>query len=91
MGLIKKFLGKILNGVTKFISFIFDVIINIFEIIVSLVRSIGRGLIGLISMGGCLFVLFSPYALALLFNPVITSFILLLIIIPILGLSLFHI
>ena len=86
MGLIKKFLGKILNGVTKFISFIFDVIINIFEIIVSLVRSIGRGLIGLISMGGCLFLfLFSPYALALLFNPVITSFILLLIIIPILG------
>lgn len=86
MNMLKKFFGNIINGVTKLISLIFDIIIAIIDTIVALVSSIGRGLYGIISMGGCLFlIMFSPYAIALLFNPAIMTFILLLIIIPILG------
>ena len=86
MNIFNKFFGNLINGMAKFISLIFDISITITETIVLLVRSIGRGLYGIISMGGCLMVfLLGPYALSLLFNPVVLPFITLLIIIPILG------
>ena len=86
MSVLNKFLGNVVNGVAKFISLVFDIFIFITESVVLLARSIGRGIYGLISMGGCLmFFIFGPYALALLFNPLIMTFVLLLIVIPILG------
>lgn len=86
MNILNKFFGSVINGVTKLISFVFDIFIGIVEGIVLLVRSIGRGLYGLISMGGCMLLfLLGPYAIGLLFNPLIMTFVALLIIIPILG------
>lgn len=86
MTVLNKFMGNIINVIAKVISIIFDIFIFITEAIVLLVKSIGRGLYGLISMGGCLMLmLFGPYALALLFNPLIMGFVILLIVIPILG------
>lgn len=83
---LNKFLGNIINGIAKFVSLIFEIIIQITDAIVIIVKSVGRGLYGLISMGGCLILfMFGPFALTLLFNPAIMTFILLLIIIPILG------
>ncbi len=86
MNILNRFWGSILNGLAKFLSLIFDIVIGITEGIVFFVRYIGRGLYGLISMGGCLIFFFlGPFAFTLLFNPAIMTFILLLVIIPILG------
>ncbi|MDR7870864.1 MAG: J domain-containing protein [Tissierellaceae bacterium] len=86
MNALNKFWGTIINGIAKFLSVLFDIVISITEGIVLFVRYIGRGLYGIISMGGCLiFFIFGPFALTLLFNPAIMTFILLLVIIPILG------
>ncbi|NLY45004.1 MAG: DnaJ domain-containing protein [Tissierella sp.] len=86
MSVLNSFLGSVISTIAKFISLVFDIFIFITESVVLLTRSIGRGLYGLISMGGCLmFFILGPYALALLFNPLIMTFVLLLIIIPILG------
>ena len=76
MNSIKKFWGQIINGVAKFLSLIFEIIIHITEGIVLFVRAIGKGLFGLISMGGCLMLfLLGPFAFSLLFNPAIMTFI----------------
>lgn len=86
MSILNKFLGNAINTVAKLVTLVFDLFIFITESIVLLTRSIGRGLYGLISMGGCLMIfILGPYALALLLNPLIMTFVLLLIIIPILG------
>lgn len=86
MNVLNRFLGSIINGISKFVSLIFDIFIFVTESVVLLARSIGRGIYGLISMGGCLmFFILGPYALALLLNPLVMIFVLLLIIIPILG------
>ncbi len=86
MSVLNKFLGNIINTFAKLVTLVFDLFIFITESIVLLTRTIGRGLYGLISMGGCLmFFILGPYAIALLLNPVIMTFVLFLIIIPILG------
>lgn len=86
MNMLNRFWGRILNGIAKFFSILFDIVIVITEGIVLFVQTIGRGLAGLISMGGCLiFFLFGPFAISLLFNPAVMTFIILLIVIPILG------
>lgn len=86
MNILNRFFGNIINGIAKFVTLVFDIFIFITETVVLLTRSIGRGLYGLISMGGCLmFFILGPYALALLFNPLVMMIILLLIVVPILG------
>lgn len=90
MNIFERVTGKILYYLAKGISFLLKGLINITEIIVELVSNIGKGLlglfIGLISMGGCLFLLLlGPYGITLLFHPVILPIVLLLIMIPILG------
>lgn len=86
MNLLNKIRGSFINGIAKFLSVLFDIIIAIIEGIVLFVEMVGRGLFTIISMGGCLiFFILGPFAFAFLFNPVIMTFILLLVIIPILG------
>lgn len=87
MNLLKKIAGNILNGLGNLISFILNVLIGITEIIVSFTISIGKGIIGLLGIGGCLLILvfFGPIGLIMLFNPTIFLPILFLILIPILG------
>ncbi len=87
MTLIKKAAGKIIYGTGQVLSFIFDLFIGIAEITVGLVIGIARGFAALIGMGGCLilFLLFSPFGLMILFNPITFLVILFFIIFPILG------
>lgn len=87
MNIIKKGFGKILYGIGKLIGFLLDILIGVTEIIVYFVRSIGRGIVGLLAMGGCLFIftLGGPFGLFLLLNPVVIMIILLLVLVPILG------
>ena len=83
MNLIKKTWGKILYGTGKVLSVVFDVFISIVSFTVGIVINIGRGVLALISMGGCLLILIlGP---ALLLNPITFLIILFLIIFPIMG------
>ena len=54
MNMLKSFWGRIIYGLAKFLSLVFDIVIGITGGIVLFVQTIGRGLVGLISMGGCL-------------------------------------
>lgn len=83
MNILKKTWGKILYGTGKVVSVVFDVFIEIVSFIVGLVINVGRGVLGIISMGGCLLIiLLGP---ALLLNPITFLIILFLVIFPILG------
>lgn len=83
MNILKKTWGKILYGTGKVVSVVFDVFIDIVSFIVGLVINVGRGVLGIISMGGCLLIiLLGP---ALLLNPITFLIILFLVIFPILG------
>lgn len=85
MNSLKKIYGKIIYSIASLISFILDIIIGIIEIIVNIVVGIGRSVLALISMGGCMLImLLGP---ALLFNPLTFTTIVFLIIFPILGKS----
>ena len=85
MNILKKSFGKVVYGIASLISFILDMLIGIIEIIVNVVVSIGRTVLALISMGGCMLILLlGP---ALLFNPLTFTTILFLIVFPILGKS----
>ncbi len=82
----KKIIGKILYSFTQFISFLMELLINIIDVIVTLVASIARGLVAILGAGGCLFlVLMGPFGIALLMNPVTLVLILFFVIFPILG------
>jgi hypothetical protein len=83
MEMLRKILGNILYGIGKIISVVLDIIIGVTDFIVSFVVSVGRGILGLISAGGCLF--FFLLGPSLLFNPAILLIISMLIIIPFLG------
>jgi DnaJ-domain-containing protein 1 len=86
MKLLKKIAGKILYMIAQLISKALDVLIYIIEIIVTLVRDIAKVFAALIGMGGCLLlILFSPFMLALLLNPITLFIIVFFIIFPILG------
>lgn len=82
----KKIVGKALYLFTQFISFILDMLIGVIDFIVSLVANIARGIVALLGMGGCLFlILLGPIGVALLFNPITLLIILFFVIFPILG------
>lgn len=87
MTLIKKATGKVIYGTGQVFSLIFDLFIGIAELTVNLVIGIARGFAALIGMGGCLilFLLFGPFGLIALFNPITILVILFFIIFPILG------
>lgn len=86
MNIINKLIGNILYGIGKLISFILELFIVITDLIVSLVVSVGKGILGLLGAGGCLFLfLLGPFGIALLLNPVTLLLLSLFIIIPILG------
>lgn len=87
MNLLKKMTGNVIKTFGNTISFIFNVLIGILEIIVSLTISIRRSILAILSMGGCLIILFliSPMGLIFILNPRVFIPTLLLIIIPILG------
>ena len=85
MNLLKRFSGNIVYGTGKVVGFVLDGFIGILEIIVSLVVTLGKGLLGILSMGGCLLlIIVGP---ALLLNPTTFLIIVLLIIIPIVGIK----
>ena len=86
MNIFNRLLGNIINVAAKAISVILDIIIAAVEIIVNLALSLGRGLYGLLTMGGCLiFFVLGPFAIPLLFNPFIFLLIMVVVVIPILG------
>ena len=87
MTLLKKGAGKVVYSVGKVLSLIFDLFIVIAQITVNLVVGIAKGFAALIGMGGCLilFLLFGPFGLLALFNPITILVILFFIIFPILG------
>ena len=83
----KKVAGKVLYFIAKLISIILEGLIKITEAIVTFVSSVARGLLILISMGGCLliFILAGPLGLVLLTNPFVLLIILFLVLVPLLG------
>lgn len=86
MNILKKTTGQILYWITEGISLILDFFIRIVELTVSLVSGIARGLVALLSAGGCLFLFFmGPIGIALLLNPVTLILILFFVVFPILG------
>ncbi len=83
MIIFKKVYGKIVYGLAKCIETIFAIFIYLVESIIGVVKSIGKGLLSIISMGGILFfLLIGP---RILFNPLATLVIIFLIVFPILG------
>lgn len=83
MNILKQLSGNIVYGTGRVVEFILNVFIGILEVIVSISVSLGRGLLGILSMGGCLLIMvLGP---ALLLNPTTLFIIILLIIVPILG------
>ena len=81
--MLKKFSGSIVKGTGKVVEFTLDLLIGIIEVIVTLVVSVGRGILALLSAGGCLLIiLLGP---TILFHPATLPIIILLIIIPLLG------
>ena len=83
MNILKKTWGNILYIIAKIVSVVFDVFIGVVEFIVRIVISVGRGVLGIISMGGCLLIMIlGP---ALLLNPLTLFGIVFLLIFPILG------
>lgn len=86
MKFLKTLFGNIIYGLGKLISFTLDVLIAITEFIVYLFVSVGKGILGLLGAGGCLFLfLLGPFGIALLLNPITLLILALFIIVPILG------
>ena len=70
MNIFKKVAGKILYFIAQIVSGILEGLITLIEFIVSFVLSIARGIIGILSMGGCLLLfILGPFGIALLFHP----------------------
>ena len=84
---IQKSVGKALDGVTQLISTLLDIVIYIIEAIVTLVNSIGKGILGFLTTGGCLllFLFTGPFGLLLLANPIVFLGIVFFVVFPILG------
>lgn len=84
--MLKQLSGNFIYGTGKVVGLILDVFIGILDIIVSIVIGVGRGLLGLLGAGGCLFlIILGPVGIALLLNPITLATIALFIIIPFLG------
>lgn len=86
MSVIKKILGKIIYSMARALSVIMASLIQLIEILVSIVKSITKGFVGILSMGGCLlFFLFAIWGFRILMNPVGFSTILFILIFPLIG------
>lgn len=86
MNIFKKVAGKILYFIAQIVSGILEGLITLIEFIVSFVLSIARGIIGILSMGGCLLLfILGPFGIALLFHPLTFLMILFFVVFPILG------
>lgn len=87
MNLMRKVSGKTLYLIAQVVSGILGGLIAVSEIIVTFVITIGRGLAGLLGMGGCLLIIMfaGPFGLLLLLNPIVLVTIAFLVIFPILG------
>lgn len=87
MNLLRKLSGKTLYLIARLISVLLGGLITVSEIIVSFVITIGRGIAGLIGIGGCLLILMiaGPFGLIILLHPAILLTIAFLVIFPILG------
>src|SRR5690554_4245242 len=87
MNILKEILGRILYTITKIISAVLDLVINVINFTVTLVNTIARGFIAIIGMGGCLllFMFAGPVGIFLLFNPYVILTLLFFIIFPLLG------
>lgn len=85
MKFIRKIWGKIVYGFASFLSGTFNLLIKFIEFLARIVKSVGLGLLSLLSMGGCFFIfLFSPF---LLFRPSTLFIILFLVGFPVLGIK----
>ena len=84
---IKKICGKIVYTIAKALSVMMETLIQLIETMVLLVRSISKGCLALVSMGGCLFFLLiiGPLGLRILMDPVALATILFFLIFPIFG------
>ncbi len=82
MRIFKLLYGKILQSLANIVEAGLGVLINISELIIGLVKSIGKGLLSLVSIGGILFFFIGP---RLLLNPTITLTIISILVIPVLG------
>lgn len=82
-----KLLGEIIYYFAKLIELLFDGVLAIVDVIVTLVKGIAKGVLAIISASGCLivFLLAGPLGLWILFNPVFILIILLTVVIIIGG------
>ncbi len=86
MDILKQLSGNVVYGSGKVVEFTLNTVIGILDIIVTLVITVGRGILGLLGMGGCLILMIlGPFGFALLLNPLTLLIIALFVIIPILG------
>ncbi len=85
--MLDKFTGNIVYATARFLEVFLNIIISIADFTVGFVRSIARGFAALLSMGGCLLLvfLFSPFGLFVLLNPVTILIVLFMVVFPILG------
>ncbi|KUO53609.1 MAG: molecular chaperone DnaJ [Desulfitibacter sp. BRH_c19] len=87
MRLIKKLSGKILYAIARTLSIIMEILIQLIETVVLFVRSVFKGCVALISMGGCLlfFLIVGPLGFRILMDPVTLYTILFLLILSTIG------
>ena len=87
MNIFKKSYGNILRATGNTLNFLLNALIAITEVIVSLTLTVGRGLLGLLGIGGCLIIFFflGPLGFIILLHPAIITPILFLVLVPILG------
>jgi len=86
MNVINVLLGNIVYGIAKLVSFIMDSIIRLLVNIVLFIKTISKGFMALLSMGGCLFfIFFASWGFRLLMDPLGLLVIMFFIIFPILG------
>ena len=87
MSVIKKVLGKIIYAIAKAISVVMNSLIQLIETMVLFIRSITKGCLALLSMGGCLVVLLfaGPLGIRILTDPYALFTVLFFMIFPMVG------
>lgn len=87
MKVLNKIYGNFLLGLAKLFSATFDILISITRLAINLVKGIAKGILAILGMGGCLFLLLlsAPFGIFLLLNPLTLFIFLFFIIFPILG------
>lgn len=86
MNIINNLLGKIIYFIAKSISVVLDSIIRLIVTIVIFIKSVSKGLLVLLSMGGCLFfIFFATWGLRILLDPVGLLIVMFFIVFPVLA------